>query len=227
MRNMVWAAAVFLLSIMLSSCGMPGTESGTKSISGTKVASGTAAAEQDWKNAYESYMNNIYKTSKHKDRLYYFIKNIDQTDVPELFLIDFSKYEDNMKIYVYKDDDVQEIGGRQLTGTTRLLYSENPSCPGVFTFGVGGGLERYGYMTIQDGKFSEMDLWNEDYSGISKELGEDRERIEEISSDKLLISESKKAYKNDQDIENIKLKPDNVIQESTVHDGTDDEKRGG
>ena len=76
-------------------------------------------------------------------------------------------------------------------------------------------------MTIQDGRFSEMDLWDEDYSGISKHLGKDRERIEEISSDKLLISESKKAYKNDQDIEHLKLKPDNVIQESTVYDGID------
>lgn len=221
MRNMVWAAAVFLMSIMLSSCGTLDTESGTKSISGTAVASGMAVADQDWKSAYESYMDNIYETSKHPNRLFYFVKNIDQTDVPELFLIDYSReFDDNMKIYAYRNDGVQEIGSRLLTGTTRLLYSENLSCPGVFTFDVGGGLEYYGYMTIQDGEFSEMDLWNEDFSGISKVLGKDRERIEEISSDKLLISESKKAYKNDQDIEHLKLKPNNVIQESTVYDGT-------
>lgn len=221
-KNTVRAVAVFLLSMILSSCGALGTESGMTSVSGTAAANGTAVADRVWKNAYKSYMDNIYKTSKHKDRLHYFIKNIDQTDAPELFLIDYSAddSDDIMKIYTYRDDGVQEIGRSGLTGTTRLLYSEDPSCPGVFTFEVGGGYEWYGYMTIQDGKFTDMDLWNEDFSGISKILKKDRERIEETSSDKLLISESKTAYKNDQDIEKLKLKSDNVIQESTVHVGS-------
>lgn len=50
-------------------------------------------------------------------------------------------------------------------------------------------------MTLGDGRLSDIDLWNEDYSGISKILGKDRGRIEETSSDKQLIRESKKYIK--------------------------------
>jgi hypothetical protein len=44
------------------------------------------------------------------------------------------------------------------------------------------------------------ELWNEDYSGISKELGIIRDRIEEFSADKQLISESRKAYEENKDL---------------------------
>lgn len=221
MKNMIRAMIILLLPVILSSCGTAGTDSGTSTVSGTAVSSGTVAAnvtektttaaiEGEWKTAYQSYLNEIYKSSKStKYYLYYFCKNIDGAGAPELFVIDHAVEDgDQLKVYTYKDD-VEEIGSRFLNGTTRLLYSEDPSCPGVFTFDVGGGLERYGYITVQDGKLLESELWNEDYSGFHK----DRERIEELSSDKLLISESKKVYKENQDIEKILLNETESVRE--------------
>lgn len=213
MRRIFVAVATGLLSLVFVSCGTAGTGSSTDSISGTVAVSGTTVTDHEWKTAYESHLDHIYKTSKHPDHLHYFVRNIDQKEAPELFVYDYGAdiVGDELTVYTYMDDSVRKTGSRQITGTTRLLYSEDPSCPGVFTFDVGGGLERYAYMTLQDGKLLETDLWNEDYSGISKELGKNRERIEETSSDKRLIGESKKVYKNNQDIENLKMKAENKI----------------
>lgn len=212
MRRIFVAVATGLLSLVFVSCGTAGTGSSTNSISGTVAVSGTTVTDHEWKAAYESHLDHIYKTSKHPDRLHYFVRNIDQKEAPELFVLDWADTEgDELTVYTYMDDSVRKTGSRQMTGTTRLLYSEDPSCPGVFTFDVGGGLEWYAYMTLQDGKLLETDLWNEDYSGISKELGKNRERIEETSSDKRLIGESKKVYKNNQDIEMLKMKAENKI----------------
>lgn len=212
MKNMIRAVMVFLLSATLSSCGAAGAQNGTgivSTISGAAAASEAAITEDGWRSAYESYLNERYKKGNDPGDLYYFIKNIDGAGSPELFVIDHAEEDgDQMKVYTYRDE-VQKIGSYFLTGTTRLLYSDDPSCPGVFTFGVGGGLEHYGYMTVQDGKLSATELWNEDYSGISKELGKDRDQILELSSDKLLIRESGKAYKNDQDIDTYKMTPEN------------------
>ncbi len=211
--------AAALLSLVLVSCGAAATGSGRDPINGIVAASGAAVvsglpvAYREWKPDYESYMDDLYQSSKHPDRLHYFVRNIDQNGAPELFVIDHGvgPEEDELTVYTYTEAGVKETGGRGMTGTTRFLYSEDPSCPGVFTFDVGGGLERYGYMTLGDGRLSDIDLWNEDYSGISKILGKDRGRIEETSSDKRLIRESKKVYKKDHDIEYLKIKAKNVI----------------
>lgn len=214
MKNMIRAAMVFLLSTALSGCDAAGPKSGTGIIS---TISGAAITDDGWRSAYESYLNERYKRGDDPDALYYFIKNIDGAGSPELFVIDYAEEKgDQMKVYTYTDE-VQKIGSYFLTGTTRLLYSDDPSCPGVFTFGVGGGLDHYGYMTIQDGKLSAKELWNEDFSGISKESGKDRDRILELSSDQLLIRESGRAYKNGQDIDTYKMTPENPISEDMTN----------
>lgn len=214
MRKMIWTVLISLFSVTLSSCGMAGTESRMTTDAGTAVSSGAAVVEEEWKSAYETYLNKRYKSNK-KDPdkvLFYFCKNIDKTEVPELFVIDYGvEYEDRMKIYTYKSD-VEEIGSRDMTGTTRLLYSEDPSCPGIFTFDVGGGLDWYGYITVQDGKVSETDLW-------TVKVGEDEDgQMNEISSDKRLIRESKKAYREERDILKFKVKPKNHIQNDPPYD---------
>lgn len=206
MRKMIWSVLIFLFSITLSSCGMAGTESRTTTDAGTSVSGGAAVVEEEWKSAYETYLNKLYKSSKDPDYwLLYFCKNIDKSDIPELFVINYEKEDEyEMKIYTYTSD-VEQIGGRFLTGTSRLLYSEDPSCPGIFTFDFDGGLGRYGYITVEDGKASETELW-------TVKVGEEEDRqIKEISSDKRLIRESKKADQEGRDILEFKVKPENYI----------------
>lgn len=213
MRNMLWTMLISLFSITLSSCGVAGTESRTTTDAGTSVSGGAAVVEEEWKSAYETYLNKLYKSSKDPDYwLLYFCKNIDKSDIPELFVINYEKEDEyEMKIYTYTSD-VEEIGSRYITGTTRFLYSEDPSCPGIFTFDVGGGLDRYGYITVQDGKVSETELW-------TVKVGEDENGpMKEISSDKRLIRESKKAYQEGRDIFEFKVKPENHIQTDPPYD---------
>lgn len=213
MRNMIWYALAFLLSVTLSSCGMADTESRMTADAGTAVSSGAAVLEEEWKGAYEAYLDQIYKSHKNPDGcLFYFCKNIDQTEIPELFVIDYEAVsEDHMKVYTYKND-VKQIGSRYITGTTMLMYSEDSSCPGIFTFDVGGGLDRYGYITVQDGKSSEAELWT------VKTGEEENGQRNEITSDKQLIRESQKAYGECRRIHEFQVKPENSIQEAPPYD---------
>lgn len=210
MRNVICTILISLFSITLSSCGVAGTESRITTDAGTAVSGGAAVVEEEWKSAYETYLNKIYKSSKDPDYwLFYFCKNIDESDIPELFVINYEKEDEyEMKIYTYTSD-VEQIGSRFLTGTSRLLYSEDSSCPGIFTFDFGGDLDRYGYITVEDGKASETDLWTVKWTVKGGE--EEDRQIKEISSDKRLIRESKKAYREERDILEFKVKPENYI----------------
>lgn len=206
MKNKILTTGILLMSVILSSCGAAGTDSGTSTVSGTAVSSGTVAAiEEDWETAYSSYLNEMYKNSKVPDGLYYFCKNIDGAGTPELIVCTFG----GPTVYAFNDGAVEEIGiyaGEG--GSNRLFYSEDPAYPGIFTFWIGGGSDHYEYMTVQDGKLSTIKLWKKHYSDRKE-----RDSIEEFSSDKQMIRESKRVYKNDQDIDMYKMTPRNDVSE--------------
>ena len=139
------------------------------------------------------------------------IKDLDSDCIPELII------KEQLKLVVYRfDKKVEKVGNYDFsTGTTRFFDSENKNYPGIFYFYVSAGLNHYGYINIQDKELNVQELWNEDYSGISKEMGIDREVIEKISDDDKLIEESKDLYNNNFDLEftdisNINLDETNV-----------------
>jgi hypothetical protein len=151
-------------------------------------------------------LSELYDNEDSKDALEFFIKDLDNNGIPELIIV---KNGVDISVYAY-GDTVGKVGDKDFfTGTTRLLYSENSSYPGIFYFYVSGGLNHYWYMTIKDNRLVDEELWNEDYSGITKELGENRGRIKEISADKQLIEESRTAYKENKDLPLQKLHPSN------------------
>jgi hypothetical protein len=134
--------------------------------------------------------------------LEYLYKDLDNNGTSELI----AKNGLNITVYTFGEAAV-EVGNHNFeTGTTRLLFSDNPSYPGIFYFFASGGLEHHGYLAIADGKLSYDELWNEDYSGISKDLGISRDRIEEFSADKQLVNESRIAYQNNNDLQFEKLR---------------------
>ncbi len=218
MRGYVWMASVLLAAVLLNSCGMAGAENESNSVSGT-AAMETRVSEEGWKTACEEFLRERYQKASDPDHLYYFLKSTGGTEVPELFVIDYAEEDgDNLKAYTLYDGVKESSGGWQLTGSTRLMYSGDPSYPGIFTFSVGGGQEHYGYMTIRDGRLTEQKLWQNDYSGISKKPGKDWQPIKELSSDKSLIRESGRVFKNDQDIDFLKLTPDSMAEDAPVYD---------
>ena len=61
-------------------------------------------------------------------------------------------------------------------------------------------------------------MWDEDYSGISKEIGETRDVIEEFSEDKGLIEESKNLYNSNADLVFDKVSKDNINLQEFITD---------
>ncbi len=217
MRGYARVLSVLFTAVLLSSCGTAGLGNEIKSVSGT-AAMETPVSEEGWKTACREFLRERYRKDSDPDYLYYFLKNIDQTEEPELFVIDRAEEdEDNLKVYSLHDD-VRETGRWQLTGSTRLMYSTDSSYPGIFTFSVGGGQEHYGYMTVRDGRLTVQKLWQNDYSGISREPEKDWQPIKELSSDKTMIRESERAYKNDQDIDFLKLTPNPMTDDYPAYD---------
>jgi len=118
-------------------------------------------------------------------------KDMDDDGVPELIIYQWP----SITVYTF-DGTVMKVGDERFpTGTEQFFHSNNPSYPGIFYFKLGGGLERYGYITIKDKQLVREELWNEDYSGWREN------RIEELSDDKALIRESKRVYDENNDIE--------------------------
>ena len=130
---------------------------------------------------------------------YYFIKDIDGDNSPDLLVLD------NTKLYVYTYEKSARLIGEQdfLTGTVRFFSSDNSEYPGIFYFTVGGGANHYGYMSIKNQKLFFEDLWEENYASESTDT---TENIKVLSADKGLIEESKKLYENNSDINFTHLK---------------------
>jgi len=150
----------------------------------------TAFLEVFYGNKYIAESDIIPGTGQRLVKFYY--KDMDDDGVPELIVDQWP----SITVYTFDGDTVVEVGeDRYSTGTMRFLYSNNPSYPGIFGFHLGGGLERYSYMTIKNKQLIYEELWNEDYSGWREN------RIEELSDDKEIIRESKRVYEENNDIE--------------------------
>ncbi|MDE6852990.1 MAG: hypothetical protein K2J67_11010 [Lachnospiraceae bacterium] len=152
-------------------------------------------SQEKWRTAYETKLDEIYEQKKDGVWYGYTVRDLDGNGVPELILCCPGRTAGTkMTVYSY-EQEIKQIGKYHfISGTTMFLITDHESYPGVLYFHVGGGLEHYSYLSMVDQTLHTEELWNEDYSGISQELGVDRERILEISEDAALIQESKKAY---------------------------------
>lgn len=162
--------------------------------------------DSSWESSYESCLDDLYKKNDNNDILNFAIRDLDGNNIPEMIIV---RNGVDVTVYSYNNSLIK-IGWEDFeSGTIRLLYSNNLSYPGIFLFTVGGGYNHYKYMSIVNNKLSIKKIWDEDFSGVSKVLGEKREVIEEYSEDKQLIEESKTSYQNNNDLIFQELTPDN------------------
>lgn len=178
-----------------------------------KLGEDTSAPQEEWKKAYEEKLDELYEQKKDEGWYSYTVRDLDGNGVPELIFRRPGKTT-GTKITVYSyEQGIKQIGKYHFVGgTTVLLVTDHPSYPGIIYFHVGGGLEHYSYLSMVDQTLHTEELWNEDYSGISQELGKDRERILEISKDAALIQESKKAYETRTELLFQELRQHNEIE---------------
>ncbi len=199
-KNIILFWTIGLFVILMCGCNMTQKEESNKENKGLI----------EWRNAYTIFLEDLSKSNPNQT-YECVIKDLDSDCIPELII------KEQLKLVVYGfDKKVEKVGNYDFsTGTTRFFDSENKNYPGIFYFYVSAGLNHYGYINIQDKELNVQELWNEDYSGISKEMGIDREVIEKISDDDKLIEESKDLYNNNFDLEftdisNINLDETNV-----------------
>ncbi len=200
-----------LMAFFLVFTGCASNQQGSKDNNAEDVseeAVDEADAKEGWQNAYETFLEAFYKKNKENSHTIYefSVRDLDASGVPELIIL---KNGLKVTIYTYKDT-VVKVGRNDFgSGTTRFLVSDNPSCPGIFIYSVGGGYEWYRYLTLEKNQLKQEKLWNKDYSGISKILGKKRKKIKETSKDKQLIQESKDAYRENNRLLVKTLQPDN------------------
>ena len=180
---------VIFMSLVIG-CGMNKKESENK----------TNDSLPGWENLYIEFLKDLC-VNESGDTYEFVMRDMDADKIPELIV------KNQMKLTVYKyDKDVKEIGSYDFsTATTRFYVSEVNDYQGIFCFYVSGGLNHYGYIEAQNKKLKIEELWNEDYSGISKEIGEKRGKIKEISKNKNLINKSKELYNDNNDLEFIQI----------------------
>lgn len=162
--------------------------------------------KEELTNSQDSYKTLLEELNASANTYEFLTKDLDGDDILELIV------KENLKLTVYKNGTkAEQIGNYDFaTGTTRFFASDNKDYQGIFCFYVSGGLNHYGYINVEENRLKVEELWNEDYSGISEEAGEKRNRIEEISKDKKLIEESKKVYHDNCELTFLEVKEDNI-----------------
>lgn len=199
-----------LLAVMTVTLAGCGHNASTKSNQTKEEKEDNMTSKGQWTDSYRSFLGELYEKKDSKETLEFAAKDLDSNDIPELIVSKDGLC--NITVYSF-DEEVRKIGSCDYeTGTTRLLFSDEKTYPGIFTYYVSGGLEHYGYITLNDSQLAEEKLWDSDYSGISKALDEERGKIKELSKDKELIQESKLVYEKNQDMSFAEVHPDNFTQ---------------
>ena len=106
-----------------------------------------------------------------------------------------------LSVYTKKDGFTHLLVAQDfVSGTSRFLTTGDADYPGIIYFCVGGGKDRYYYLSldnVENGEFVKIPLWTDNYSLY--EEGEEG-RITELSDDKKLIELSREAYQNNRDL---------------------------
>lgn len=106
-----------------------------------------------------------------------------------------------LSVYTMKDNFTHLLVKQDFaSGTSRFLTTGDSAYPGLIYFCVGGGKDRYYYLSLdkmENQQFVLTELWTDNYAYA--EEGEDG-RITELSDDKKLIALSREAYQNNCDL---------------------------
>ena len=128
---------------------------------------------------------------------YYTLYDLNGDGEEELLIQDGTK----LLVYTQGDNSAQLLVEQDFVGgTSRFLTTGDADYPGLIYFCVGGGKDRYYYLSLdnmEDGEFVKIPLWTDNYG--SYEEGEDG-RITELTDDKKLIELSREAYQNNRDL---------------------------
>lgn len=140
----------------------------------------------------KEYLNFINESKSQGDDSYYFLKNIDGNKTAELIILSNTKID----VYTY-ENAVKEVGSHDfITATVQFFETKSNDYPGIIYKTVGGGKEHLGYINILEENLSLKPTFDIDF-GITSGQKEDIT----FTDDEQLISISKKAYKENYEIQ--------------------------
>ncbi len=191
--------SALILLIALTGCGKTDASS-TNSTASAKEQTNSAQSGE----AYQAFLKDLYDTSSEKEcaDTFYYIRDLDNNGTEELILETPGEIGGiSLTVYTLQDRVTKLDSFDTQTGTYRFFFSDIPAYPGIFTFHVGGGLERYNYITLKNNALSFEKLWDDDFS----DSYESRPKIVEYVTDQQMIAESKRLYQENKDIKFLPL----------------------
>ena len=222
LKTGIGAILMFVLAIVLllgSGCGQAVPEE-TSAATTTQVTTTTAETTETqriftgtgaWQKAYIEFLDAmqvpplVLEETGWKEGLpigvfYTFsMRDLDNNGIPELIVDrrNNDTKESVLAIYTY-DDKVYEIGEMDDPGSYASVFrfSNNPKFPGLFWLRYGGGMERYGYLSIKEENLMSEELWRDDHTT-------DLRQLIDISDNKALIKESMDVFSDHDFKDNI------------------------
>jgi hypothetical protein len=147
------------------------------------------SAMELWQKAYVEFLREFKIVSTY-DVNYFSLRDLNGNATQELIIFESDDGGRDAVITVYSyDGTVYKVGDYSdpKIGVSNPRISDNPTYPGLFTLWWGGGVERYGYLTVKERKLIHEHLFDIDRTGETP-------RLIELSNDKQLIDESINAY---------------------------------
>ena len=136
----------------------------------------------NWQTAYTSFLGD-FPAPKDNESFYFSLRDLDGDGVPELIIYrmnnaTFTKDLKDLVVYSY-ENSVYKIGEFENAGSyaSELRTTDNPMFRGLFLLWYGGGMERYGYLYVEDGELKYEYLFYYDYTAEqpNKEIVSDNE----------------------------------------------------
>ena len=165
-----------------------------------------------WRDSYRAFLKD-FPVLSNCDVSGFSLRDLDNNGIPELITVQSDSNSMQGILIIYSCDDIIYKVGEYTNpklGVAGLRVSSNQAFPGLFTCWWGGGMEHYGYLTIQDEKLIHEDLWYDDHHV------EDSPGLVQISGDKQLIKESMDAHPPYDYTENLlemyPVNEDNIIE---------------
>jgi len=140
-------------------------------------------AADPWQDAYANFLRNW--KNKHQGFL---LRYFDNESIPYLIMETDRGIYYSADVYTY-NGKVYKIRGQEIYDRAELVFSDNQTSPGLFSWRHYQADDTYDYWTVKNNELIREELWIKSYVFDTGET-----LYKEISSNKVLLSEAKKVF---------------------------------
>ena len=177
-------------------------------LEGWELYFGDSTTTDDFSEADGNYVDyaDLLKTKYSHQEIEYALRDLNADGREELLVLEQGT---TLSVYAKKTGYTQLLVEQDfVSGTSRFLMTGDAAYPGLIYFCVGGGKDRYYYLSldkVEDRQFIFTELWTDNYAFA--EEGEEG-RVTILSNDAKLVELSRVAYQNNQDLFSVSLPSD-------------------